>query len=213
MVRGDPSVLVVDSNRNAESLGSIRRERERSSEKMKATPHAMLVATMLLGLLAGFPVSAGTPDEKRSTDTRLEGGARSVDQLIAQALRALRNKDTNALRELRVTEKEYREIILPGSARPGESPVPYASGFTEYLWSSLSAKNFHGEQRLVRGVGGKVLTLRETSLQRERELAGYTSYGRVELTLTDEEGHEVLLEMGSIAKVGDRYKFVSFVRN
>jgi hypothetical protein len=174
----------------------------------------MLAATALFGILAGSSaVSARTLEEKAGTAAALQGGARSVDQLVTRVLQALHEDDVNALRALRVTEKEYREIILPGSAKPGEPPLQYAPEFTEFLWGSLNSRNHHGEQALVGGYGGKTLTLRETSLNREREFAGYTSYGRVDLKLTDDQGNEVLLEMGSIAKVGDRYKFVSFVRN
>lgn len=181
---------------------------------MKSLAPAMLAATALFGILAGSSAaSARTLDENANAAAALQGGARSVDQLVARFLQALRKEDSDGLRALRVTEKEYQDVILPGSAKPGEPPLHYAPEFAEFLWDSLNARNYHGERTLVGGYGGKPLTLRETSLNREHEFAGYRSYGRVDLKLTDDQGNEVLLEMGSIAKVGDRFKFVSFVRN
>ena len=181
---------------------------------MRLLAPATLAVTALLGVFCGSsPTSGRTLEKTAAPAVTLQGGARSVDQLVDQVLHALRKNDVDALRALRVTEREYREIILPGAAKPGEPPLQYAPEFTEFLWGSLNTKNYHGERVLFGGWGGKALTLQETWLNREREFAGYKSYGRVDLKLTDDQGNEVLLEMGSIAKVGDRFKFVSFVRN
>jgi hypothetical protein len=176
---------------------------------------AGLVLASVVGVLAGRVAVAGRLSaENRLGNAGLRGGARSVDQLVGRFLRALRAKDRGALRALRMTEQEYREIVLPGSVPPGEPPRQYAAEFAEFLWGSLDARNFHGERGLIEAYGAKALTLRATSFAGgAQEFASYRSHGRLDLAVTDDRGNEAVLEMGSVAQVGDRYKFVSFVRD
>jgi hypothetical protein len=180
---------------------------------MKPLPPIVLAATVLLAL-AGPPAAATRAAKARGDDGHaLHGGARSVQELVQQFLRALEAKDHNALRELRVTENEYRQVILPGSVNPGEAPRQLSPDWVDFAWGSLNTKSYYKERDLVAALGGKVLTLRETAFDGgERQYAGYKAFRHPRLQLLDNGGHELSLEMGSIAEVDDRYKFITFMR-
>jgi hypothetical protein len=113
-----------------------------------------------------------------------------------------------------VSEDEYLRVILPGSVAPGDPPMEYAPKFREFLWGALDAKNRHGERTLLTAYGGRALTVEKASFQRgPRPYQGYLAHRMLDLTLRDDRGAEVHLEMGSVAQVGTRYKFISFIRD
>jgi hypothetical protein len=163
------------------------------------------------------PVLAATrrPPEAPAHDARaLQGGARSVQELIDQLLRALHQKDQDALRGLRVTEREYRSIILPGSVKPGEQPRRLATEWIEFLWGSLDTRSRNNERDMVHALGGKELTLRQIAFDGgERQYAGYKAYREPRLELSDGGGQPLSIDTGSIAEVGGRYKFIAFMRD
>ena len=151
---------------------------------------------------------------ERADAVGLRDGARSVDELMQDLVLAIRENDADALRRLRVSEQEYRQIIVPGSAEPGEPPRQYSADFEDYLWGALDAKNRHSERDLLTQWGGRVLSVEEASFQRGvRAYRGYTAHSRLNLTLKDDHGAKVSFEMGSVAQVGNRYKFISFMRD
>jgi hypothetical protein len=185
---------------------------------MKQFPPAALVATAVLGLLIGAPSSVAAArrlSESKAHDSRaLHGGARSVQELIDQFLRALSEKDQDALRGLRVTEREYRAIILPGSVKPGEPPRRLTPDWIEFAWGSLNTRSWYNEGGLVSTLGGKKLAVREIAFDGgERQYAGYKAYRQLRLELADDEGQPLSIETGSIAEVAGRYKFIAFMRD
>jgi hypothetical protein len=172
---------------------------------------ALALAILLIGCSALAPRTSGQRSNARGS---LQDGARSIDDLVQHFVLAIRQNDEGALRNLRVNEEEYRDVILPGSAAPGEPPRAYAPDLVEFLWGSLDVKNRYGERDLLKAYGGRMLTLEKSSFQRGvREYAGYTAHRRLALTLLDEQRKEVRFEVGSVAQVGDRYKFISFMRD
>ena len=182
---------------------------------MKRFAHTTIVVALLFVAHAGcssmVPRAVG---ERIGLHPALRGGAQSIDELVQDLVLAVHASDDGALRNLRVSEAEYREIILPGSAKPGETPPKYSRDFADYLWGSLDVRNRHGEQELLRLWGGKTLTVESTSFDRGvRAYRGYTAHSLLGLTVRDDQGREVRMEMGSIAQVGDRYKFISFMRD
>lgn len=181
---------------------------------MKRFAHTTIVVALLVvhtGCSSMVPRAVG---ERIGTHPTLRGGAQSVDELVQDLVVAVHASDEGALRSLRVSEVEYREIILPGSVPPGETPPQYAQEFTDFLWGSLDVRNRHGEQQLLRLWGGKSLTVESASFHRGvRAYRGYTAHSLLDLTVKDDQGKEVRMEMGSIAQVGDRFKFISFTRD
>jgi len=182
---------------------------------MKPLVRPTLAATALLALLVGCsalaPRSSG---ERAEAAVGLRDGARSVDELMQDLVLAIRENDADALRRLRVSEEEYRQVILPGSVAPSEPPQRYAVDFENYLWGALDAKNRHSERDLLMQWGGRTLSVEKASFGKGvRTYRGYTAHSRLDLTLRDDHGAEVRFAMGSIAEVGNRYKFISFIRD
>ena len=66
----------------------------------------------------------------------LENAEPSAEQLIDQFLGALARKDPDALRRLRVTETEYREILMPTSVPVGEPLRRPTKEFADLAWDS-----------------------------------------------------------------------------
>jgi hypothetical protein len=186
---------------------------------MKSHTPAALVATALLWLPVGsassvFAAARRQPEAQARDARALQGGSRSVQELIDQFLRALHQKDQDALRGLRGTEREYRSIILPGSVKPGEPPRRLAGEWIEFLWGSLDTRSHYNERDMVRALGGKELTLRQMAFDGgERQYAGYKAYRELRLELSDGDGQALSIDTGSIAEVGGRYKFIAFMRD
>lgn len=181
---------------------------------MRSLVRPTLAITTMLALLMGCSAVVPRPSGERVGATAsLNDGARSVDELMQDLVLAIQENDEGALRRLRVSEDEYLSVILPGSVPPGQTPIEYAPNFKEYLWGSLDARNRHGERTLLTAYGGRALTVEKAAFQSERAYRGYLAHRQLDLTLRDDRGAEVLLEMGSVAQVGNRYKFISFTRD
>jgi len=173
------------------------------------------IVVALLVVHAGCSTLIPRPvGERIGIHPTLRGGAQSIDELVQDLVVAVHAGDEGALRSLRVSEAEYRDIILPGSAKPGENSPKYAREFSDYLWESLDVRNRYGEQELLRLWGGRTLTVESSTFRRGvRAYSGYTAHSLLDLTLKDDAGKPVRMEMGSVAQVGDRYKFISFMRD
>jgi hypothetical protein len=93
----------------------------------------------------------------------------SADALIDGMLRALERDDPDALRRLRVTETEYREIILPGSVREGRPLRRYPRDIADYAWGSLATRSFYHEQALLHGHKGRHFIVKAVEYDKVRE--------------------------------------------
>jgi len=181
---------------------------------MKLLVPPTLAAIALATLLVGCSGLNPRASDERAGTVGLNDGARSVEELLEEFVVAIRENDPNALRKLRVDQNQYINVIIPGSVQPNEPPKEYAADFTEFLWGSLDQKNRYAERDLLTSWGGKTLSVENASFIRGvRAYRGYTAYSKLDLTLRDDHGEEVRFEMGSIAQVADRYKFVSFTRD
>jgi hypothetical protein len=111
-----------------------------------------------------------------------------------------------------VTEDEYREIILPGSVRPGEPPRRFVDDWVSFLWGSVDERSRHYEHLLLASYGGKPFTLREASFSGgERQYAAYRAHRKLRLEVSDDAGNPFTIETGSVvAEVDGRFKFISF---
>jgi hypothetical protein len=174
-----------------------------------------LAALALIAPFVGCTALTLRPSgERAGANVGLDDGARSVDELLQDFVVAVHENNSEELRRLRVTEQEYRKVILPGSVAPGEEPRKFNSDLEDYLWGSLDVKNRHGEHDLLEQWGGRAFVVEKASFQRGvRPYRGYTAHSRLLLTVRDDHGAQVDFQMGSVAQVGDRYKFISFIRD
>jgi hypothetical protein len=180
---------------------------------MKPIAPTALLATALLVTFAAPIAAKRAPNVKKESAPGFRGGAGSVPELIDHFLLALREKDRAALQGLRITENEYRDIILPGSVQPGEPPRRMTADWVTFLWGSLNVKSGYKERDLLTALGGRKLALRDVSFARgERKYAGYRAYSQLDLKLAADDGAEQTLELGSIAEVGGRLKFIGYAR-
>lgn len=167
---------------------------------VRATPSASLPET---------PVTASAP----ATAKAFDGGARTLDELVQQLLEALRKNDKPALHALRVTESEYRDIIMPGNVEPGQPPQDIRTDVFDYFWGSLNEKSLIYELYLFEQFGGRPYTLVEAKNSGEHQWAGFKSYRRLRITVKDEQGAEVEIATGSAAELDGHLKFISFIRD
>ena len=175
---------------------------------------------MMIGLTIGAPVLLGTGTMRASDDAkpagaiRFQHAARSIDELIDEFVRAINEKNKARLRELRVTQEEYLDLILPGSIEPGERRPHYNQEESEYLWGILNGKSIYAEANLIASFGGHHAKVTEKEFRRgTKTYADYTAYKQLTLTLKDDEGTEATMKIGSIAEVDGQFKFISYVKD
>jgi hypothetical protein len=172
----------------------------------------VLLAAIVLG---GFAATGCHPTTRAATEnTRLKDGAPSVDKLVDRLMQALKDKDNKKLHELRVTEDEYRSLILPGSVDEGRPRWRYSDQESSYLWSMINQKSIYTEANILAAWGGRPLKLRSIKYRGgTKKYADYTAYKQLSLMLEDDHGNEDELRIGSVAEVDGIYKFISFVRS
>jgi hypothetical protein len=170
---------------------------------------AGVLAAIVLGVLA----SAGC-NSNAGAAARLKDGAPSVDALVDRFLHALRDKDKARIHDLRVTEDEYRSVILLGSVEEGRPRPRYSEQESQYLWSMINQKSIYTEANILAGWGGRAVKLKSVEYRDgKKKYADYTAYKQLSLMLEDDQGTEAELRIGSIAEVDGVYKFISYVRN
>src|SRR5688572_4163033 len=110
------------------------------------------VAALVLGVaaLAGQRQAPAWAEIGRASvqPAELTNAFSSPDGLIDAFLRALERDDPDALRRLRITEAEYREIILPGSVREGQPLRRYPKEAADFAWSHLDTRSAYHELAL-----------------------------------------------------------------
>jgi len=173
--------------------------------------------TGLVVLLCGglFAACVGTTPDAPTPRSGLVDAAPSATALVDRLLAALAAKDPDALRRLRVTEAEYREILLPGSVPEGQPLRRPSQAFGDFAWGRLDTKSNYYEQYLLAQYGGRPLTLKTVAYEKgEGRFANYTVHRQLRLALEDETtGAEVQLATGSIVEVAGAFKFASYVKD
>jgi hypothetical protein len=175
--------------------------------------------TAFLGLLAAGVVARGavvvaTSAAPTAETQTLHGGAGSIDDLVAAFRRALETKDKALLRSLRVDEREYIDLILPGSVDEGAPWATYDQQANRYFWSVLNTKSIYSEAGLLSAYGGKPLKLTHVEYRKGvKKYRDYTAYKQLTLTFDDGTPDPEHVKIGSIAEVDGQYKFISFVRD
>ena len=157
--------------------------------------------------------SAAAEGSRATEKVAVHDGAPSKEVLIDRFLQALRDKDLDALRRLRLSESEYREIVMPGHVPVGQPHRNWPEDVKEYAWKSLNTKCFYLERALVAQYGGHAYEVKEAHF--EEGVEQYDSYvGYKQLRLRLREGdREAELATGSIAEIDGQFKFVSYIRD
>ncbi len=176
---------------------------------------AATIALVLLGVLVVRPILAGpTAPPAAAARAGLVDGARSSDELVGELVAALNANDAKALRNLRMNERDYREVVVPGSNGPGEPPRQFTEEWMDLLWGSYDTRSAHRESDLLANFGGRKLTLRTASFAGgERQYLGYLAHRKLVVDCVDDAGNDVSIQMGAIAEVDGRYKFLAFGRD
>jgi hypothetical protein len=175
-------------------------------------PLAAVLAVLITGV-AGITGGALRPDAPARP--QLHGGAASIDKLLDRLLEALKAKDRGALEAIRVTEDEYRNVIVPGSVQKGEPRQRVGEEAFEYYWGLLNGKSIYHRENMLARFGGREWVVRSVRPQKGMtEYAGYTAHRRLVIDLVNEaSGEEAELETGSVAEVDGRFKFISYIRD
>lgn len=137
----------------------------------------------------------------------------STEDVVTAFLEALERKDVEALRRLRVTEAEYKDFLVAGHVPVGQPFRSVSPEARDYAWETLNTKSEYYERYLVEKYGGRRYELQSMRFERgTAEYAGYSAQRQLRLSLLD-DGTPVEIATGSIVKVGDEYKFASYIRD
>lgn len=187
-----------------------------SSKRPLGQVFAIVGLVAVTAVVVDLVASGGTTATSQAAIPRLRvsGGAPSMEDLISRFLEALRAKDRGALEQLRFTEDEYRQVIIPGFVPEGQPPQVVAADASKYFYESMNTRSFYHLAHLLKAHGGKPYELQRYTFDKgSQKLAWFTAYRRLKLLLVDEAGNEVALQAGSIAEVDGHFKFASYVRD
>lgn len=165
----------------------------------------------MLGI-AGLGARNMAPSTARA-ERNVAGGFASTEEIVTAFLDALERKDVEALRRLRVTESEYTDLLLAGHVPVGQPFRTLGPEVREYAWETLNTKSLYYERYLVETYGGRRYELKNRRFDKgAAEYAGYSAQRQLRLFLLH-DGVPVEIATGSIVKLGDRYKFASYIRD
>jgi len=169
---------------------------------------------LLLAFVSVYVTLEVSTPQASSPPLRFEGGAASVAELVQEFIEVLEANDPDGLQRLRVTEREYRELVVPGNVRKGEPAQVLSTEASEYFWQLMDQKSRHFQELLLLRFGGETYAINTVEFEKgHKEYAGHQAWRRLALVVTDERGNERLIRTGSIIERDDRFKFVSFIRD
>lgn len=172
-----------------------------SSTSHARTASRIVRGAALLCVLAAGACAARVPP--------LANGADSPQALASAVVSALERTDRKSLRDLAISEREFREHVWPElpAARP-ERNLPFS-----YVWADLKQKSDGHLARTLREFGGR--NLRVASIRFAGGTSQFQTYrvhrdGRLTLTARDGTTREVAL-FGSVLEKNGRFKVFSYV--
>jgi hypothetical protein len=172
-----------------------------------------IVVMLAVGVMLGTRAASKVSPEQGGVH-RLVNAAPSEEELIERFLQAVADNDRAALGQLRLTEAEYREIILPGNVDPGQPFRMYPEEVSKYAWQNLNTRSLYHEDSLLVSYGGRTLSVKAVEYENgSKTYASYKARKRLRLSLVDADGSEVQLATGSIAEIDGQFKFISFIRD
>ncbi len=174
----------------------------------RLTAIGLLLTATAAGSALGAPATAVT------AAPAVTGGAPSLAALVDALLHALAARDAGALRRLRLTESEYRDVLLPRHVPPGEPLRRLEPSAATFAWANLDSRSHYHELRLLADFGGQDLTPKAVWFEGgEQQYAGYRAYRQLRVTLVDGAGRTRQLRTGSVAEIDGTFKFISFIRD
>ncbi|HUF88519.1 MAG TPA: hypothetical protein VMR66_00905 [Gemmatimonadota bacterium] len=139
---------------------------------------------------------------------RLEGAAKSLEDLLRTVERGLAESDTARLHDLMIDQREYREILFP--ALPASRPPVNAS--FETVWVLQYPDSYRGLLRLLERYGGR--EIRVTAVRFDEPDQDFVNFvlhqtSRVDITVDGEPVENVRL-FGSVIRIGDQWKVLTY---
>lgn len=167
-------------------------------------------------ILVGFAVlsNAAAPDDSRANAPdkppfQLTDAAPTPDALVQRLIAALEKKDETAMHAVRVNEREYRELIAPGTVPPGQPPRQTDARISEFYWRVLDTKSRDLGRELLKTYGGMKLTVERIQYTKQPlDYAWYHAVGEVRVHVREPDGKQVVVPAGWVAEVDGRYKFI-----
>lgn len=140
---------------------------------------------------------------------RLSSAFHSDRALAETALLALKERDADLLASLRVTEREYREVLFPefpASKPPRTIPV-------DFHWFHLDARSRAGIEDALGELGGEDFELIEVVATRGvDQYATFKIHNKVELKVRRKRDGQVaqIKVFGSVVEVDGEFKILGF---
>jgi hypothetical protein len=150
-----------------------------------------------------------SPAEPTSSAAPLANTFESPDALARAVLEALAQRDAGRLKELQLSEAEFRSHVWPElpASRP-ERNVPF-----DYAWGQVTQNSDGSLAETLARYGGRRLRLVKTRFT--GDTTSYRSFAVMresEIVAADENGRELILRLYGSAMVKDgRFKLFSYV--
>ena len=171
-----------------------------------------MVEKFLKGLGAtviALAMAACTQPTSPSNKTPLSSTFETPEALAQAVLTGLANRDATGLRELALSEQEFKDHVWPelDTSRP-ERNVPF-----EYAWGQMKQRSDGSLDSTLARYAGKPLKLVRTRYAGETtQYQSFAVMRESEVVATDEMGRELVLQLFGSAMLKDgRYKLFSFV--
>lgn len=142
------------------------------------------------------------------TDQQFLFAKSSAEELAGSVLEAVRRADVTALKRLRVTYEEFRDILWPEF--PQSRPVTNISA--DEAWRHLESKTNAGMRRAIADIGGREFALRrlEFSIGRE-EYTNFRLFRGVEIHAATDAGSDTLIDFAAtFAERNGRWKVLAY---
>lgn len=136
----------------------------------------------------------------------------SRDRLIRRFVRAVADRDSLALRAMRLSRAEFAYLYFPSTQYVR---APYVTA-PDVIWQLMEARGESGMKRLVTRVGGGGLQLVDYSCEQRPKEEGRNrlfEQCRIRYRRTPSDTVEQRKLFGSIIERDGRYKFVSYAND
>jgi hypothetical protein len=139
----------------------------------------------------------------------VEHGEASPEALAREVLQAIGAHDAGRLRQLAITEQEFREIVWPDLP----AAEPRTNLTVEYVWQDLHQKSDADLRQTLEIHGDRPLEFVSVSFRGETsQYRHYLVHRDARVTVRDAEGAEETVRLfGSVFEQDGRYKVFSYV--
>jgi hypothetical protein len=180
--------------------------RTHTSRSRRMAGTALPPAVWLIALLLTCSACSGMQSIRK---TQADSPMAAMEHLARSVLRGIENHDYQGLLDLAVTEEEYRSIIWP--ALPLSSQPGWQDNY-DFVWNQHRSRSLHGLRRVLEHYGGRRFELLEVRCKKGMQDYGpYQVYRDAWLLVRNESGLQSEVNLfGSITRIGERYKIMSY---